>query len=44
MYRNNIRELPLEITNLRNLIDLMYHNNPIENLLNPIINRFVPKN
>ena len=38
---NQIKELPLEITNLRNLIIIIYVNNPIENLLNPIINRFI---
>jgi hypothetical protein len=38
---NKIKELPLEIINLKNLINFSYHNNPIENLLNPIINRFM---
>jgi Leucine-rich repeat (LRR) protein len=38
---NQIKELPLEITNLRNLIIIIYVNNPIENLLNLIINRFI---
>jgi hypothetical protein len=38
---NQIKELPLEITNLRNLDTFTYQNNPIENLLNPLINRFI---
>jgi Leucine-rich repeat (LRR) protein len=38
---NKIKEIPLEIINLRNLIIFYYFNNPIENLLNPIINRFI---
>ncbi len=41
LFGNNINELPLEIINLRNLIYFYYQNNPIENLLNPIINRFI---
>jgi len=40
---NQIKELPLEITNLRNLTEFMYQNNPIENLLNPLINRFIQR-
>jgi Leucine-rich repeat (LRR) protein len=38
---NQIKELPLEIINLRNIVSIYYHDNPIENLLNPIINRFI---
>ena len=38
---NQIKELPLEIINLRNIVYFNYHLNPIENLLNPIINRFI---
>jgi hypothetical protein len=38
---SKIKELPLEITNLRNLDIFMYEDNPIENLLNPIIYRFI---
>ena len=41
--RNKIKELPLEITNLRNLDIFMYEDNPIENLLNPIIYRFIER-
>ena len=41
--RNKIKELPLEITNLRNLDIFMYEDNPIENLLNPIIYRFIQR-
>jgi hypothetical protein len=41
LYENQIKELPLEIINLRNLINFNYYNNPIENLLNPLINRFI---
>jgi hypothetical protein len=41
LHYNQITELPLEIINLRNLIYFYYKNNPIENLLNPIINRFI---
>ena len=40
---NKIKELPLEIINLRNLINFKYGLNPIENLLNPLINRFVQR-
>jgi hypothetical protein len=38
---NEIKEIPKEIINLRNLIYFYYQNNLIENLLNPIINRFI---
>ena len=38
---NYITYLPLEIINLINLTNFTYYNNPIENLLNPIINRFI---
>jgi hypothetical protein len=38
---NKIKELPLEIINLRNLTHFKYGLNPIENLLNPLINRFI---
>jgi hypothetical protein len=41
--RNKIKELPLEITNLKNLDIFMYEDNPIENLLNPIIYRFIQR-
>jgi hypothetical protein len=41
LYKNQIKEIPLEIINLRNFIEFYYNNNPIENLLNPIINRFI---
>jgi Leucine-rich repeat (LRR) protein len=41
LYKNQIKEIPLEIINLRNFIEFYYNNNPIENLLNPIINRFL---
>jgi Leucine-rich repeat (LRR) protein len=41
LYKNQIKEIPLEIINLRNLIYFNYDDNPIENLLNPIINRFI---
>ena len=40
---NEIKELPLEITNLRNLNKFIYYANPLENLLNPIINRFIQR-
>ena len=40
---NKIKELPLEIINLRNLIHFKYGLNPIENLLNPLINRFITR-
>ena len=40
---NKIKELPLEIINLRNLINFSYRDNPIENLLNPIIRRFIDR-
>jgi Leucine-rich repeat (LRR) protein len=40
---NQIKELPIEIINLRNLDTFIYWNNPIENLLNPIINRFITR-
>jgi Leucine-rich repeat (LRR) protein len=39
--RNDIKEIPLEIINLRNLTIFLHYDNPIENLLNPIINRFI---
>jgi Leucine-rich repeat (LRR) protein len=38
---NQIKEIPIEIINLRNLTIFYYYDNPIENLLNPIINRFI---
>lgn len=38
---NNIRYMPLEIVNLRHLTYFSYSSNPIENLLNPIIYRFI---
>ena len=40
---NNLTELPLEIINLTRLKYFIYHNNPIENLLNPIISRFIAR-
>jgi len=40
---NKIKELPIEIINLRNIIRFSYHNNRIENLLNPLINRFIQR-
>ena len=38
---NKITELPLEIINLQNLSQFCYSDNPIENLNNPIIIRFI---
>jgi Leucine-rich repeat (LRR) protein len=38
---NKLTELPLEIINLRLIITIRYDNNPIENLLHPIIHRFL---
>jgi hypothetical protein len=38
---NSITYMPLEFTNLRNLTYFSYNSNPIENILNPIIYRFV---
>ena len=38
---NQIIEIPLEIINLRNLRRFVYTSNPIENLNNPIIQRFI---
>jgi hypothetical protein len=38
---NKINEIPLEIINLKNLKYFNYRNTPIENLLNPVINRFI---
>ena len=39
----NLTELPLEIINLRILRNFKYYSNPIENLLNPIISRFIAR-
>jgi hypothetical protein len=33
--------LPLEIINLRRLVNFIFYNNPIENLFHPIIDRFI---
>jgi Leucine-rich repeat (LRR) protein len=41
LVNNRIKEIPIEIINLRNLTKFYYHDNPIENLLNPIVNRFI---
>jgi hypothetical protein len=41
IYGNQIKEIPLEICHLIQLEYFSYHNNPIENLLNPIIQRFI---
>jgi Leucine-rich repeat (LRR) protein len=41
LINNHIKEIPLEIINLKNLIYFNYNDNPIENLLNPLINRFI---
>ena len=40
---NELTELPLEIINLRILRNFQYYSNPIENLLNPIISRFIAR-
>ena len=40
---NELTELPLEIINLTRLKSFIYHTNPIENLLNPIISRFIAR-
>ena len=40
---NLITEIPLEIINLRNLQIFEHSGNPIENLLNPIIQRFLTR-
>ncbi len=40
---NNLIQLPLEIVNLTELTEFYYHDNPIENLLHPIINRFIDR-
>jgi Leucine-rich repeat (LRR) protein len=40
---NKLRILPLEITNLVNLQKFYYTNNMVENLLNPIIQRFIQR-
>jgi Leucine-rich repeat (LRR) protein len=41
LYDNQIREIPLEIINLRNLTYLNCYINPLENLTNPVIYRFI---
>jgi Leucine-rich repeat (LRR) protein len=40
---NKLTELPLEIINLRILRNFQYYDNPLENLLNPIISRFIAR-
>jgi len=40
---NQLTYIPLEITQLTQLIELYLNNNPIENLLNPIIDRFLQR-
>ncbi len=40
---NNITELPIDIVNLANLQYFRYSDNPIDNLLNPIISRFLQR-
>jgi Leucine-rich repeat (LRR) protein len=40
---NQITELPIEIVNLENLTYFQYHDNPIDNLLNPVIQRFIQR-
>jgi Leucine-rich repeat (LRR) protein len=43
IFFNQITFIPLEITNLKKIYYFSYYNNPIENLLNPIINRFIKR-
>ena len=38
---NNLSSLPVEIVHLEQLTKLAFYNNPIENILNPIIQRFL---
>ena len=40
---NQITQLPIEIINLENLTYFQYHDNPIDNLLNPVIQRFIER-
>lgn len=40
---NIIRELPIEIVNLENLVYFGYRSNPIDNLLNPLLQRFLQR-
>ncbi len=43
IHMNNLIVLPLEIVNLTELTMFYYHRNAIENLLHPIINRFIDR-
>ena len=43
LYNNQLTQLPIEIGNLAQLTQLYLYNNPIENTLNPIIQRLLQR-